>query len=403
MPRFPRHYASVVESRELYGYEASLFGGSVMRIKPVRALVVLGCVLLLGCGGPQEAPQAPPLSVKVVAVEKRDVPISQEFVGRTVGAIDADVRARVDGVVTGVFFEEGGEVSEGQLLYTIDPAPVLAKVAQAKGALAEAESALVQANADLGRIKPLAAIDAVSKRDLDNAVARQGVSKGAVDAAKAAVDAAEIELSYTKVTAPTSGTIGISKAKVGEYVGRPPNPTILNTVSKLDPIHVQFALSEREYLFFSRLALENGSKKGERTLELILADGTTHPHTGTVQKLDRGIDVKSGSVTVEAEFPNPNKLLRPGLFAKVRTVAVTRPGVLVVPKKAVREIQGRQQVFVVDPQGKVEQRGIEVGPTVGDQQIVESGLAEGDIVAAESIQKLRTGMTIAPQRVAVQR
>jgi membrane fusion protein (multidrug efflux system) len=378
-------------------------GVSAMRVRLALSFVFIGAVSSLGCGAPEEAPQAPPLFVRVVAVEKRDVPISQEFVGRTVGAIDADVRTRVDGVVTGVFFEEGGEVSEGQLLYTIDPAPVLTKVAQAKGALAEAESALVQANADLARIKPLAAIDAVSKRDLDNAIARQGVSRGSVDAAKAAVDAAEIELGYTKVTAPTSGTIGISKAKVGEYVGRPPNPTILNTVSKLDPIHVQFSLTEREYLFFARLALENGSKKGERPLELILADGTTHPHTGVAQKIDRGIDVKSGAVTVEASFPNPNRFLRPGLFAKVRTVAVTRPGVLVVPKKAVREIQGRQQVFVVDPQGKVEQRGIEVGPAVGDLQIVESGLVEGDIIAAESIQKLRTGMTIEPQQVAGQR
>jgi membrane fusion protein (multidrug efflux system) len=177
----------------------------------------------------------------------------------------------------------------------------------------------------------------------------------------------------------------------------------LNTVSKLDPIHVQFSLSEREYLFFSRLALENGAKKGERILELVLADGTTHPYTGTVQKLDRSIDVKSGAVTVEASFANPNKLLRPGLFAKVRTVAVTRPRVLVIPRKAVREIQGRQQVFVVDPQAKVEQRGVEVGPAVGELQVIESGLAEGEIVATESIQKLRTGMTIDPQRVAVQR
>jgi membrane fusion protein (multidrug efflux system) len=369
----------------------------------MRLLLFLTIVSCIACRGPEEAPPAPPLVVKVVAAEKRDVPISQEFVGRTVGAIDADVRARVDGVVTGVFFEEGGEVTEGQLLYTIDPAPILAKVAQAKGALAEAESAAVQANADLARIKPLAAIDAVSKRDLDNAVARQGVSKGALEAARAGVAAAEIELSYTKVTSPTTGTIGISKAKVGEYVGRPPNPTILNTVSKLDPIHVQFSISEREYLFFSRLAFENGSKKGERVLELVLADGTTHPHTGTLQKVDREIDVKSGAITVEASFPNPNKLLRPGLFAKVRTVAVTRPGVLVVPKKAVRELQGRQQVFVVDPQGKVEQRSVEVGPVVGELQIIESGLSEGDAVAAESIQKLRTGMTIAPQRVALQK
>lgn len=358
--------------------------------------------LCSGCKGQDEHLSAPPpLPVRVVSVEKRDVPISQEFVGRTVGAIDADVRARVDGVITGIFFDEGGEVTDGQVLYTIDPAPILTKVAQAKGALAEAESALVQANADLARIKPLAAIDAVSKRELDSAVARQGVSSGAVEAAKAAVAAAEIELSYTKVTAPTGGTIGITKAKVGEYVGRPPNPTILNTVSKLDPIHVQFSLSEREYLFFSRLALQDGTSKGKRTLELILADGSVHPHTGVVQKLDREIDIKSGAVTVEASFPNPNKILRPGLFAKVRTVAITRQGVLVIPRRCVRELQGKPQVFVVDQEGKVEQRGIEVGPEVGDLRIVESGLNAGELVASESIQKLRTGMTIEPLRGSV--
>ena len=353
--------------------------------------------VVAGCQDKKAPAEAPALKIKVGRVEARDLPIIKEFVGRTVGAVDADVRARVQGVLTGILFEEGKEVTEGQLLYTIDPAQYQAKVAAAKGQMAEAKTRFVQTEADLARIKPLADIDAVSKRDLDKAVAAKGVAEGAVEAAKAQLEAAEIELGYTKITSPTTGVIGISRAKVGELVGVPPKAVILNTVSKLDPIHVQFSVSEQEYLYFARLSQQAGPDQPKRSLEMILADGSVVPDRGEVVKLDRGVDVNSGAITVEASFPNPQKILRPGLFAKIRTVAETRSNVVLIPRTAIRELQGTFQVFVVDSAGGIEQRNIDVGPVSGDSQVVERGLSAGDVIALEGIQRLKSGMTIDPQ------
>jgi membrane fusion protein (multidrug efflux system) len=231
--------------------------------------------------------------------------------------------------------------------------------------------------------------------------ATKGVAEGAVQAATAQVEAAQIELGYTKVTAPVSGTIGISKVKVGEVVGSIPNSLVLNTVSKLEPIHVQFSLSEKEYLYFANLARLEGAERKKRQLTLVLADGSVHPERGEVVKVDRGIDTASGSITVEAAFPNPGKFLRPGLFAKVTTIAEVRQGVLLVPKTAIKEIQGTYQVYIVSSDGVVEQRIIQVGPMSGSSQVVENGLADGEVIAIEGIQKLRSGMQITPKPVAL--
>jgi membrane fusion protein (multidrug efflux system) len=368
---------------------------SVVLAKGLVCIWMAGIVA--GCQDKKAPTEVSAIKIQVGRVEARDLPIIKEFVGRTVGAVDADVRARVQGVLTGILFEEGKEVTEGQLLYTIDPAQYQAKVAAAKGQMAEAKTRFVQTEADLARIKPLADIDAVSKRDLDKAVAAKGVAEGAVEAAKAQLEAAEIELGYTKITSPTTGIIGISRAKVGELVGVPPKAVILNTVSKLDPIHVQFSVSEQEYLYFARLSQQAGPDQPKRSLEMILADGSIVPDRGEVVKLDRGVDVNSGAITVEASFPNPQKILRPGLFAKIRTVAETRPNVLLIPRTAIRELQGTFQVFVVDSVGRVEQRNIDVGPVSGDSQVVERGLSAGDVIALEGIQRLKSGMTIDPQ------
>jgi membrane fusion protein (multidrug efflux system) len=372
------------------------------RMSPFLVAVAIGwCVVVAGCTSKQEPVAAGPMLIQVTTVIKRDLPLSREFVGRTVGAVDAEVRARVQGVLLEQHFVDGTEVQEGQLLYSIDQAPFLAKLAAAKGQLAEAQTKLVQASSDLARIEPLAAIDAVSKRELEASVAAKGVAEGAVQAAQAAVEAATIELGYTQVKAPVTGTIGISKVKVGEVVGAIPNAIILNIVSKLEPIHVQFTVSEREYLYFARLAQEQGEARVKSQLQLVLADGSTHPYKGEVVKIDRGIDAASGAITVEAAFPNPKKLLRPGLFAKIITVAETRRDVLLVPKKAIKEIQGTYAVFVVDPQGKVEQRTVQVGPNSGESQVIESGIENGEVIAVDGIQRLRSGMVIAPKHVPV--
>ena len=366
---------------------------ALSRVQFWLGISLASMAFVVGCSKEQTAaaPEAP--VVQVVTVKRRDLPLSREFVGRTVGSIDADVRARVQGTLLEQHFEDGTEVTEGQLLYSIDQAPFLAKLAQAEGKLAEAKTKLVQAEADLARIKPLAAIDAVSKRELDMANATKGVAEGAVQAATAGVDAAKIELGYTKVLAPVSGTIGISKVKVGEVVGSIPNSIILNTVSKLEPIHVQFALSEKEYLYFANLARLEGDERKKRQLTLILADGSVHPERGEVVKVDRGVDVASGSITVEAAFPNPGKFLR--------TIAETRRDVILVPKRAIKEVQGTFQVYVVGANQQAEQRLIQVGPTSGDLQVVENGLSDGEVLAIDGIQKLRSGMQVRPTMVAL--
>jgi membrane fusion protein (multidrug efflux system) len=370
-----------------------------VRLACSLALLLVQLIVTSGCKGPKETPAAPLPVLRVGTVEQRDVPLTREFVGRTIGSIDATVRTRVQGVLTEILFQEGREVSEGQLLYKIDAAPFEAKVAAAKGQLAEAQTRLVQTDADLARIKPLAAIDAVSKRELDKAVAAKGVAEGAVAAAQAQLDAAKIELGYTQITSPVSGTIGISQAKVGEVVGGAGRTIVLNTVSKLDPIHVQFAVTEKEYLYFARLAQESGQGQKRYSLEMILADGSVHPNRGEVVKIDRGVDANSGAIAVEASFPNPTKLLRPGLFAKIRTVAEVKTGAIVVPKEAVKELQGTFQVFVIDGSGKVEQRDVQIGAVSGDLYVIESGLQAGETIAVEGIQRLRSGMMIEAKRI----
>lgn len=247
------------------------------------AVVVLAAVM--GCGRKEDqGSSARAVEEVVVAVaERRDVSVTKEFIGQTVGSVDAEIRARVDGVVVGIHFEEGKEVKEGQLLYTIDSAPYDAKVAEAQGQLAEAETKLAKAQVDLKRVRPLAQMKALSERDLDAAIAQEGTARGAVAAAKAALETTTIQRGYTKITSPTTGTIGISAARIGEYVGVPPHPTVLNTVSKLDPIHVRLSLSEQEYLYFARQRQEKlkaGEAPPERPLELFLADGMRYEEIG---------------------------------------------------------------------------------------------------------------------------
>lgn len=372
-----------------------------MKVGSLRVVVAAGIVMaagmVSGCGSKESAPAVQELEISVVPLGKRDVVLSSEFVGRTNGAIDADVRARVDGVLQAIHFQDGSEVTEGQLLYTIDDAPLLTQVAQAKGSLAEALTRQTQADVDLKRIRPLAEINAVSKRELDGAIGRKGVADGAVDAAQAAVAAAEIQLGYAKVMAPTSGLIGISKFRVGELVGKSPNTMVLNTVSKIDPIHVRFPVSEKEYLYFSKLIEEQGPEREKRGLQLVLADGSVHPELGELVSVDRNIDAQTGAITAEASFPNPTKRIRPGMFAKIKTNAETRKDVLVVPKRAIKDIQGQLQVFVIGKDGAVEPRNVQLGADAGDSRIVDSGISEGELVAVDGIQRLRSGMTVKPK------
>lgn len=372
----------------------ALFSSS---IRPFLALIA---TVLSVAACEQEAPrEAPPLEVAVLKVEARDIPLYLDMVGQTQGSVDIPIRARVDGVLEEMHFLEGRPVTKGQLLYVIDSRPYQSQVAEAEGRLAQARTSLAKASSDLDRIRPLAEMDAVSKQDLDGAIAQFEAAEGAMQAAIAQVDQAEIQLSYTRIKAPVAGLIGITRAKVGEYVGRSPNPVVLNVVSQTDPIRVRFSINEREYLQFSRrLASEmrniDTKDATDAELQLILADSTIHPQRGRIVTFNAAIDPTTGTLTLEADFPNPERLVLPGQFARVRGMVEMRSGAIAVPQRAVMETQGLFQVAVVADDNTVELRRVEMGPRTDGLWIVDSGLKVSERIALEGLQRLRTGMSV---------
>ena len=367
----------------------------VRRGAPVALLLA---ALAAACGRP-EPPTPPPMEIAVLEVQPREVPIYFDMIGQTLGSVDIPIRARVDGVLEEMHFFEGRSVEKGQLLYVIDPAPFQSKVVEAQGRLAEAETLLVKAASDLERIRPLAEIDAVSKQDLDAAVASFEAAQASKQSAQAQVEQAEIQLGYTRIHSPIEGLIGITQAKVGEYVGREPNPVVLNFVSKTDPIRVRFSINEREYLAFRRRFAERVRDRDtdgppQATLQLMFADGTLHDHMGGIISSDAAIDPTTGTLTLEADFPNPDQLVLAGQFARVRAAAEQRADTIVVPQRAVMEIQGLFQLAVVGDDGTVDIRQVEMGPRVDDEWVVESGLEAGERVALEGLQRLRPGTKV---------
>ena len=371
----------------------------------------LGFALSVALAGCSEEPAAPPPpKIQTVAVVQRDQPITLEFVGETRGSADIPVRARVEGVLLGMHFTEGRSVNQGDPLYTIDPSPFESRVVEAGAYLAEAQTILAKAKADLDRIEPLAAMGAVSRVDLDGARAQYDAAGAGLLAAQARLELAEIERGYTKIMAPISGRIGISEARVGEFVGRDPNPVVLNFVSRTDPIRVRFSIDERRYLLFARrirdlaesqdrdLAQAEDSVSDGVGLELILADGSVHEHRGDTVATDAAIDPKTGTFTLEADFPNPDSVVLAGQFARLRGVVDTLENALLVPQRAVSELQGRFRVYVIGADGVVELREVELGSKIDRLQLVESGLKPGERVALD-IMRLGAGMTIEPVMV----
>lgn len=361
--------------------------------------------LLCGCDMSSDGPAtAPSLRVLVTQSEQRDVPLSIDMVGSTLGTKDVPIRARVEGFLESMEFTEGTFVKEGDVLYTIDPQPFQAKLVEAQSMLAAAQTTLAKAEADLSRIKPLAEIKAVSEQDLDAAVAQEAAARASVRASEASVELAEIELSYTRIMAPISGLIGLTQAKPGEFVGRDPNPVVLNQVSDINPIRARFSISEREYLILARNYLaqhpaedrEQRGMRGDRprNMILILADGSEHPDKGIVVATSQAVDQETGTYIMEASFPNPTNVILPGQFARVRAPYETLENVVVIPRKAVSELQGLFRVYVVDSAGLVSAREIQLGPKTGDDVVVETGLEAGETVIVEGIQKVRPGMTV---------
>ncbi len=362
--------------------------------------------LMLGaCDSSEKATgQAPPLTVRVTQSSVKDVALTTEMVGTTMGTQDVPIRTRVEGYLETMEFEEGTFVKKGDVLYTVDAQPFQAKLVAAQSELAAAQTNRAKTQSDLARIRPLAEIKAVSEQDLDSAVALEAAARANVRASEANVELAEIELSYTRIKAPIDGLIGLTKAKPGEFVGREPNPVVLNTLSDIDPIHVRFSISEREYLTFARYfstrddrRKPNSSSDRPADLVLLLADGTEHTELGSIIASAQSINPETGTYTLEAAFPNPDNVLLPGQFARVRAQYRTLNAAVVIPRKAVVELQGRFRVYAVNQQNQVEVIEIELGPETGNDIVVTTGLMGGETIIVEGLQKVRPGMQVDPQ------
>lgn len=356
-------------------------------------------LLAIGCSREQEK-QETSLNLKAVEVLEQRVPLYKEFVGQVYGKSDIPIRARVDGFVEKIHFQEGVNVSKGQLLYSIDDNPFRLSVSREESILSEAKINLVNAENDLSRITPLADINAISKRDLDAAVARKDASEQAVRAAEANLNLAKVNQGYARIYAPISGIIGKTKAKEGEYVGKSPNPVILNTISKVDSVVVEFFLNEKDYITFYKQLMkdsETGLNRVNHPLELYLADGEKFPYTGKITFLDRNVDPSTGTILLQSIFPNPDGLIRPGQFAKVKSVIDVLDKALVVPQRCVIELQGFYNVFTVGKDSVVTQKRVEVLDDFGDLFIIKAGLDKGEKVLMEGLMAVQSGQKVNPE------
>ncbi|HKZ08018.1 MAG TPA: efflux RND transporter periplasmic adaptor subunit [Methylomirabilota bacterium] len=399
------------------------------------------------------APPPPPTPVIVAEVVQRSVPIVREYTARTEGVPTIEVRARVAGVLEEVLFQEGSEVKQGQTLFTIQREEYAAQLESARAQLAKAQADLIRARdtsvvdrvkaqlnqrkADLGkaqqdvnRYRPLAQARAIPQQDLDTALSQEQVAiagveaaeaalkdaelaqrtqiqlgEAAVNSAKAAVTQAQLNVDYTTVKSPVTGVVGKVQVDRGNLVGKS-EPTLLATVSAIDPIYADFPLAEVDYLKLApRIQLDPSGRvqSSGPALTLILADGRTFPHKGRVVFVDRAVDVKTGTINIRASFPNPEKVVRPGQFARVRGVVEERPNAVLVPQRAVMDQQGTKIVFAVGADDKVVLKPVALDERIDDTTIVTKGLAAGERVIVEGMQKVRPGMQVKPERAAMAR
>jgi len=371
-------------------------------------IVLLGFIVLLSTCTQKESGQAPPAEVEVIQVIQKDVPIFREFVGQAYGLEDIPIRARVEGFLEEIAFDEGTRVKKGQLLYRIDAQPFMQEVAAQQSRVAEAETYLVNATNELRRYEPLVKINAVSQSDYDAALASKEAAEASLKAAEANLEMARINLSYTRIMSPIDGLIGKTNARVGEFVGRSPNPVILNTVSRISTIRVQFFLPETAYLALARMVdMDNvetppDDREERSNVELILADGTLYSEKGNIDFVDRNVDISTGSMLIQASFPNPDRILRPGMYTKVKLELTNLEGALLVPQRCVTELQGQYSVYVVDAENVVQARQIKASEKIGDLWLVEEGLSRDDRVIVTGIQTVAAGVTVNPTLVEFQ-
>ena len=381
------------------------------------AALALSALVLSGCQQQRAAMTMPAPTVEVEAVTVRDVPITKEWIGSLDGRVNAQIRAQVSGYLMKQNYGEGSFVRKGQLMFEIDPRPFQAALNLAKGSLAQAEGNLQQAQANLGqnrarlgkadldvkRYTPLAKTKAISQEELDNAVQSQleasaavksaeaaiESAKAAIVSAKAAVYNAELNLGFTKIVAPIDGIAGLAKAQVGDLIS--PSGSELTTVSTVDPIKAYFTVSEQEYLDHHG-PLQSAARAG--TLELVLADGSVYGRKGTFYMADRQVDVGTGTLRIAALFPNPGNFLRPGQYGRVRATLGVRKNAILVPQRAVTELQGSYQVAVAGKDNVAHIHRVRLGERIDSSWLIEDGLAPGDEVIVEGLQKVREGVPV---------
>jgi membrane fusion protein (multidrug efflux system) len=358
----------------------------------LQVLTMATIAVLCGCKKPV-AVAPPPPTVEVMEISTSEVPLSSTLIGQLDSPQNVEVRARVEGFLDKMPFTEGVEVKQGDLLFQLDKKPFLEKLAAATGALAEANAALGKYEADVARLEPLFIKKAIPKQDLDNAIASVEVGKAGVTTAQARVESAQLDLGYCDVKAPITGLIGATQVSIGELVGKG-EPTLLATISTLDPIWFYCNLSEVDYIRAEEKSRALGRDIASLPLTLILSNGAEHSDQGRFVFIDRAVNVKTGTLRVRAEFPNKQKLLRPGMFARVRVNLGARPDCITVPERAIVALQGKTFVWVIGGDGKVTQRPVTTGEQVGSIFIINEGLKVGEKIVVEGVNKLREGIPV---------
>ena len=356
------------------------------------ALCLLASLAFSSCKKPDVVPPPPPV-VQVMKVSTTDVPLTTTLIGQLDSPGNVEIRARVEGIVAEMLFIEGTEVKQGDLLFRLDSKPFQERLAAAKGALAEAEAALHKYEKDVARLTPLAANRAIPQQDLDNARASVDVGKAGVETATARVESAQIDLGYCEIKAQADGLIGAKQVSIGELVGKG-EPTLMTTISSLDPIWFYCNVSEVEYFRAEERSRKLGRNVASLPLTLIRPDGSEHKAAGKFIFIDRAVDVRTGTLRVRAEFPNTEKMLRPGMFARVRVELGTRKDAILVPQRAVTQLQGKNFVWVISEGGTASQRSVEVSEQVGSDFLISDGLQVGDQIIVEGVQKAREGMPV---------
>jgi membrane fusion protein (multidrug efflux system) len=372
-----------------------IFEGMRSRLLFLAPVALLLCAT--GCEK-KSAPKTPPLKVEVVTVSPRDVPLYQQWVGTLDGYPNAQIRAQVSGYLMKQDYVEGARVKQGDLLFEIDPRPFEDRLNQATAKLAQDQALLGKTELDVKRFTPLAKGQAISQEELDDAVQSNLMAQAAVAADKAAISNAALDLSFTKITSPVDGIAGLALAQIGDLTG--PSDGVLTTVSTIDPIRAYFNISEQFYLTYRRKfasAEERAASESAMRLDLILSDGSVYPRPGKWLFTGRQVDVNTGTLQVAALFDNPDLLLRPGQYALIRAQTQLRKGALLVPQRAVMELQGACQIAIVDDHNAVHVKTVRVGDQVGTEWLIEAGLEPGQRIIVEGTQKVKEGTVVEPE------